>query len=171
MRQGGMHIKNLALQKSIKWHVGEGITLQCSRLHRATWMWGANIYKHFFVSLSTKQRAKNLLGKRAGILKAMNMTARLVWEDVLWGCYGRSCVVNKSLPNVSSCGGTWYYSEWSFQVSFFRHASGLSDDPPWYLLCFYCSFCMFAASFEWLLYCHDINRVISVPSNYYKARR
>ncbi len=33
----------------------------------------------------------------------MNMTARLVWEDVLWGRYGRSCVVNKSLPDVSSC--------------------------------------------------------------------
>lgn len=104
MRQGGMHMKNLALQKSIKRHKGEGITLQNSRLYWATWMWGANIYKHFFVSLSTKRRAKNLLGKRAGILKAMNMTARLVWEDVLWGCYGRSCVVNKSLLDVGSCG-------------------------------------------------------------------
>lgn len=103
MRRGGMHMKNLALQKSIKRCKGEGITLQNSRLYWVTWMWGANIYKHFFVSLSTKQRAKNLLGKRAGI-KAMNMTARLVWEDVLWGCYGRSCVVNKSLLDVGSCG-------------------------------------------------------------------
>lgn len=128
MRQGGMHMKNLALQKSIKRRKGEGITLQYSRLYWATWMWGANIYKPFFVSLSTKQRAKNLLGKRAGILKVMNMTARLVWEDVLWGYYGRSCVVNKSLLDVCSC--TCHYSEWSFQVSFFKQTSALSDDPP-----------------------------------------
>ncbi len=35
---------------------------------------------------------------------AMNMTARLVWEDVLWVRYGRICVVNKSLPDVSNRG-------------------------------------------------------------------
>lgn len=72
--------------------------------------------------------------------------------------------------------GTRHYSEWSFQVSFFRHASGLSDDPPWYLLCYYYTFCMFATSFEWLLYLYDHDSIqwyyLNNHSKYfYKAQK
>lgn len=100
------------------------------------------INNRFFVSL---ELSGDFIRMESRALKGCERDRGVGLRCVLWGCYGRSCVVNKSLWGVSFCGGPWHYSERSLGISFIKHALLPSDDPPWALNTSFAIFVFFAS--------------------------